>query len=50
MNVILRLKEAAVEFLWWDGVGGWGVVCKVIYVSSPTPVLRLCYVVFLLEL
>ena len=30
MNVVLRLTEAAVEFLWWVGwgvgwVGGWGL-------------------------
>ena len=36
MNVVLRLTEAAVEFLWWGGV------CKVIFVSNPTTVLRLC--------
>ena len=22
---VLRLKEAAVEFLWWVGWGGWGL-------------------------
>ena len=32
MNVVLRLTEAAVEFLW----GGWGWVCKVIFMSNPT--------------
>ena len=49
MNVVLRLTEAAVEFLWWGGVlvGG---VCKVIFVSNPTTVLSLCYVVLLLGL
>ena len=38
MNVVLRLTEAAVEFLWVGGVG-WGGVCKVILVSNPTTVL-----------
>ena len=42
MNVVLRLMEAAVEFVWWDGGGG---VCTVIFVSNPTTVLRLCCVV-----
>ena len=53
MNVVLRLTEAAVEFLWWvggwDGLGGGGV-CKVIFMSNPTTVLRLCYVVLWLGL
>ena len=39
MNVILRLLKATVEFLWWGGLGG---VCKVIFMSNPTTVLRLC--------
>ena len=39
MNVVLRLTEAAAKFLW---VGGWWGVCKVIFVSNPTAVLRLC--------
>ena len=46
MNVVLRLREAAVEFL-WVVVGG---VCKLIFVSNQTTVLRLCYVVLLLGL
>ena len=25
MNVVLRLIDAAVEFLWWGG-GGWGLL------------------------
>ena len=25
MNVVLRLTEAAVEFLWWVGGVGWGL-------------------------
>ena len=41
MNVVLGLTEAAVEFLWWVG-WWWGGVCKVIFVSNPTTVLRLC--------
>ena len=41
INVDLRLLKATVEFLWWL-VGG---VCKVIFVSNPTSVLRLCCVV-----
>ena len=49
MNVVLRLREAAVEFLWVGWVG-WGWVCKVIIVSNPTTVLRLCYIVLLLVL
>ena len=44
MNVVLRLTEAAVC------VGGGGGVCKVIFVSHPTTVLRLCYDVLLLGL
>ena len=46
MCVVLRLTEAAVEFVW---VGGWvdgGVYAK----SFSCPVLRLCYVVLLLGL
>ena len=35
INVNLMVMEATVEFLWW-------VVCKVIFVSNPTTVLRLC--------
>ena len=38
INVNLRLLKASVEFLWW-------VVCKFIFVSNPTTVLRLCCVV-----
>ena len=49
MNVVLRLTEAAVEFLWWCG-GGMGWVCKVIFVSNLATVLRLCYIVLLLGL
>ena len=60
MNVVLRLMEAAVEFLWWEvGLaqsfswcsplgfcgGGVGGVCTVIFMSNPTTVLRLCCVV-----
>ena len=30
--------EVPEKFLWW---GGWGGVCKVIFVSNPTVVLRL---------
>ena len=37
MNVVLRLMEAAGEFVWW-----WGLH---IFVSNPTSVLRLCCVV-----
>ena len=48
MNVVLRLTEADVEFLWVGG--GWWGVCKVIFVSNPTTVLRLCYVVLWLGL
>ena len=40
-NVNLRLLKAKVEFLWWVG-GVDGGVCKVIFVSNPTSVLRLC--------
>ena len=36
MNVVLRLTEAVVEFLWVGG--GWWGVCKVIFVSNPTTV------------
>ena len=32
MNVVMRLTEAAFEFLWW--VGGWGGVCKVIFMPN----------------
>ena len=41
INVNLRLLRATTDlFLWW--VGGWLVgVCTVIFVSSPTTVLRL---------
>ena len=39
MNVVLRLMEAAGEFVWWGGV------CTVIFVSNPTTVLKLCCVV-----
>ena len=42
IKVNLRLLKAKVEFLW---VGGLGRVCKVIFVSNPTFVLRLCCVV-----
>ena len=35
--------EAAVEFEWWGDAGGG--VCKVIFMSNPTAVLRLCCVV-----
>ena len=38
INVNLRLLKASVEFLWW-------VVCKFIFVSNPTTVLRSCCVV-----
>ena len=37
MNVVLRLMEAAVKFVWW-----WGGVCTGIFMSNPTTVLRLC--------
>ena len=40
------LTEAAVEFL--RGLGDW--VRKVIFMSNPTTVLRLCFVVLLLGL
>ena len=43
MNVCLALLETNVEILLWAVVGG--VVCKVIFVSNPTTVLRLCCVV-----
>ena len=33
--------EVPEKFLWWGGVVGWGGVCKVIFVSNPTIVLRL---------
>ena len=34
--------EVPEKFLWWGGWGGWGGgVCKVIFVSNPTVVLRL---------
>ena len=42
-NSLARL-EVPEKFLWGCGVGG---VCKVIFVSNPTTVLRLCYVVLL---
>ena len=46
MNVVLRLLKATVEFLWVGGVGGVGGVvggvCKVIFMSNQTTVLRLC--------
>ena len=35
--VHLGLLKADVEFLWW----WWSVVCKAIFVSNPTAVLRL---------
>ena len=38
INVHLGLLQSDVEFLWWGGVGG---VCKVIFMSNPTVVLRL---------
>ena len=38
INVHLGLLKADVEFVWW----WWVVVCKVIFVSNPTAVLRLC--------
>ena len=42
----LRLMEAAVEFVWWGGVGwGGGGVRTVIFMSNPTTVLRLRCVV-----
>ena len=41
MNVHLGLLKADVEFVWW----WWWVVCKVIFVSNPTKVVRLCCVV-----
>ena len=34
----LARLEVPEKFLWWGGVGG---VCKVIFVSNPTVVLRL---------
>ena len=60
INVLLVLLQPDVEFVWWWGVVGcggvwWGAVmwwqggvCKVIFVSNPTAVLRLrlCCVVF----
>ena len=49
MNVLLRLTEAAVEFL-LGGVDGWGGVLKIFFMSNPTTVLRLCYVVLLFGL
>ena len=33
--------EVPEKFLWWVGWGGVGGVCKVIFVSNPTVVLRL---------
>ena len=36
----LGLLQPDVEFVWW-----WGGVCKVIFMSNPTAVLRLCCVV-----
>ena len=33
--------EVPEKFLWWVVVGGWGGVCKVIFMSNPTVVLRL---------
>ena len=52
MNVVLRLMDAAVEFVWCGGVVGWagGGVCTVIFMSNPTTVLMLCCVVLLLGL
>ena len=47
-------SEAPGGCCWVSVVGGWGVgwggVCKVIFVSNPTTVLRLCYIVLLLGL
>ena len=37
----LARLEVPEKFLWWWMVGGWGVVCKVIFMSNPTVVLRL---------
>ena len=39
----------AVEFLWW-GVVVVGGVCKVIFMSNPTTVLKLCCIVLSLGL
>ena len=36
----LARLEVPEKFLWWGGVGGVGGVCKVIFVSNPTVVLR----------
>ena len=36
----LARLEVPEKFLWWGGVG-WGGVCKVIFMSNPTVVLRL---------
>ena len=47
MNVVLRLMKTAVEFVWLGGGGG---VCTVIFMSNPTTVLTLCYVVLSLGL
>ena len=41
MNVVLKLMEVAVEFVWWGGGG----VCTGMFVSNPTTMLRLCCVV-----
>ena len=43
INVNLMVMEATVEFLWW-------MVCKVIFVSNPKTVLRLCCVLLMLGL
>ena len=45
-----KAHGAHVEFVWWGGVVGWGVVCTVIFMSNPTKVLRLCGVVLSLAL
>ena len=37
----LARLEVPEKFLWVVGGGGWGGVCKVIFVSNPTVVLRL---------
>ena len=37
----LARLEVPEKFLWWVGGVGWGGVCKVIFMSNPTVVLRL---------
>lgn len=46
MNVNLRLLKTKIELLWWvggvDGVGRLGRACTIIFMPSPSTVLRLC--------